>query len=286
MPNLEMTLRLDRVIVGPQEAVTGLEAEAVHDRDHWKRIAVSAAIGDAPIRVRLDPVPGAPGAGRRKLVVASADAGAFGRVLDLYTNVRGGRLQLEAFIEDALPGEPVVGNLRLEDIRLVDTPVLAKLLTVGSLTGMVDLLRGEGIGFKKFDIPFRLTESRIDMAGAVGAGDALGITIEGTIDRKKETLDLRGTISPAYTINSLLSNLPIIGGLFTARPGEGIIGLNYTVKGPTAEPDVSVSFLSVLTPGFLRNITRLFAPPPPSIAPDGSRPPAPPMGDPGSHNPR
>jgi hypothetical protein len=60
----------------------------------------------------------------------------------------------------------------------------------------------------------------------------------------------------------LLSNIPVIGGLFTARPGEGIIGINYSVKGPMAEPDVGVNFLSVLTPGFLRRITNIFTPNP------------------------
>jgi len=37
-----------------------------------------------------------------------------------------------------------------------------------------------------------------------------------------------------------------------------LIAFNYSVKGPTGNPDVSVNPLSALTPGFLRGIFGIF----------------------------
>ena len=44
------------------------------------------------------------------------------------------------------------------------------------------------------------------------------------------------------------------------RPGEGLIGFNFTLQGPVGDTSVSVNPLSVLTPGMFREIFRRPAP--------------------------
>ena len=85
----------------------------------------------------------------------------------------------------------------------------------------------------------------------------LGLTIEGKIDLFLETLELKGLIVPAYTINSLLANIPILGELF-GGPGGGLFAATYSIRGPLNNPSVGVNPLSVLTPGFLRYIFAIF----------------------------
>lgn len=266
LPMLDLDVRIDRIVVGPHLPIRNLDARAIYRAEKWRSIHAQGKIGEAPLKIDLDfattAATGAPNPKARRLEVVSADAGALGRALDLYDNIRGGRLMLDAVIDDGAAQQIVNGQLVVENFYLVETPILARVLAAGSLTGMVNLLSGDGINFVRFEAPFSMTETKIAVSGAGGAGSALGITLEGVVDRKNESVDLRGTISPAYTLNSLLSNIPLIGGLFTARPGEGIIGLNYSVKGPMAEPEVGVNFLSVLTPGFLRRITNIFTPDP------------------------
>jgi hypothetical protein len=65
-------------------------------------------------------------------------------------------------------------------------------------------------------------------------------------------MDMQGVVSPFFAING-------IGSIFTRR-GEGLIGFNYTLRGPAAKPDVSVNPLSLFTPGMFREIFR--RPPP------------------------
>ena len=66
-------------------------------------------------------------------------------------------------------------------------------------------------------------------------------------------MDLRGTLVPAYTINSVLGNIPILGTLLTGGEGEGVFALTYRVSGAPDSPTVSVNPLSALAPGFLRS---------------------------------
>jgi hypothetical protein len=61
---------------------------------------------------------------------------------------------------------------------------------------------------------------------------------------------------PAYTANSLLGDIPVIGDIFVGKKGEGIFALSYTVKGTFDQTQIAVNPLSALTPGFLRGIFR------------------------------
>ena len=65
---------------------------------------------------------------------------------------------------------------------------------------------------------------------------------------------MTGTIVPAYTINSLLGNIPLLGRVFTGSEGSGIFAATYKIEGPVDDPSVSVNPLSMLAPGFLRNL--------------------------------
>jgi len=89
---------------------------------------------------------------------------------------------------------------------------------------------------------------------AQGVGSELGITASGTIDFGNDAIDITGTIVPAYTINSLLGKIPVIGTIFSGEKGGGIFAASYKASGPVEKPVMSVNPLSALAPGFLRNL--------------------------------
>ena len=72
------------------------------------------------------------------------------------------------------------------------------------------------------------------------------------------SLDLQGTIVPAYFFNSLLGNVPLIGRLFSPERGGGVFAASYSLRGKLDDPDVTVNPLSALTPGFLRGVFGIF----------------------------
>ncbi len=59
-------------------------------------------------------------------------------------------------------------------------------------------------------------------------------------------------MSPLYLINGV--------GAALTRPGEGLIGVSFTLQGTASDPQVGINPLSVLAPGGLRD---LFRRPPP-----------------------
>ena len=149
------------------------------------------------------------------------------------------------------------GTLKIDDFRVVNAPVLARLLTVGSLQGISDLLSGEGIQFTHLDVPFWYEKGKLGIEDGRAAGPAIGLTMQGVVDRKQKLTELNGTIVPAYTINSVLGKVPVLGQLLVSRPGEGLFGFTYNIAGGTSDPQVTVNPLSALAPGFLRRIFQL-----------------------------
>ena len=82
----------------------------------------------------------------------------------------------------------------------------------------------------------------------------LKVSADGYIDRPHGTLALKGSLIPAYELNSVLSNIPLLGDILASKKGEGIFGVTYSATGNMEHPDISTNPLSILTPGILRRI--------------------------------
>ena len=84
------------------------------------------------------------------------------------------------------------------------------------------------------------------------------MTVDGTITFPEKTLDLEGTVVPAYTLNNVLGNVPILGDMLVGGEGQGVFAARYSVKGTEQNAKVGVNPLSILTPGFLRDLFDIF----------------------------
>ena len=169
-------------------------------------------------------------------------------------SMKGGRLQLKAQIPDVGAEGPMQGTLRVDDFVLLNAPVFAQMLSLASLTGLADAMGGTGLKFTNVDLPFAYEKSLFSVREGRASGPALGLTGNGDIDISKRIVDVDGVLVPAYTTNSALTSIPILGDIFVGKKGEGILALSYSVKGPFSATQVSVNPLSALTPGFLRRI--------------------------------
>ena len=98
--------------------------------------------------------------------------------------------------------------------------------------------------------------SRLTMRNWHAFGSAIGMTATGTVNFDDGVLAIEGVVVPANAINSVVSNIPVIGHIFAGGPNGGIFAANYSATGPVRDPRVSVNMLSALTPGFLRNLFR------------------------------
>lgn len=211
-----------------------------------------AGQGDIDLRLRPDE------SGRMRLHLAAGDAGAALRAFNIYQNVRGGTLLVEGAAPDISNPRAIEGHAALRDFRVVNAPVLARLLNALSLPGILQLLGSDGIDFTRLEADFTwLKRSGGDlyaMRDGRTAGASMGLNFAGTIDKGQNITDITGTIVPASGVNKLVSHIPILGELLAGGRDSAIFAATYTIRGPTEEPDVSVNPLSVLAPGILRRI--------------------------------
>ena len=190
--------------------------------------------------------------GGYKLEVRAHDVGGLLRASDLNDTVRGGRLSIKGKSDGPMPDHPLKGQIKVKDYRLVDTPVLARLLSVASFSGLLNTLGGKGIWFDRLTAKFVFLNGVAKTELLRAYGSAIGFTARGTIDIGEASLDLEGTVVPAYGFNNLLRNIPLVGPLLTGGEGEGLFAVIYDAEGPLADPKVTANPLSLLTPGFLR----------------------------------
>jgi hypothetical protein len=157
-------------------------------------------------------------------------------------------------VKDDEPRRPLRGRLDSESFRLINTPFFVRFLSVAALTGLADVLTGEGFYFDGASARFTKTMGKIEVTKFRSAGPSIGLTSSGTIDLDRQTVDLEGVIVPAYAINSLLGNIPLLGDLLQGGPGEGLFSAAYKINGDLPEPKIDVNPWTALAPGFLRDI--------------------------------
>ncbi len=197
----------------------------------------------------------------RKLTLNAADAGMLIRGMFAFDSLRGGRLALTATLpgqasdpETPKPEPDFQGKLDIDKFTMVDQPFLTRLFSAVSLTGLGDLMGGSGITVDSLDVPFSSKNSVISVKGARAAGPAIGASADGYIDRPKNQIALKGSLVPAYGLNSVLSNIPVLGDILASKKGEGILGVTYSATGNADQPSIATNPLSILTPGILRRI--------------------------------
>ena len=169
-------------------------------------------------------------------------------------NTTGGRLEITANLPAAGEEGAYTGEADMRDFKLNEAPVLAQLLSLASLTGLSDTLSGTSMQFDRFKVPFAILGDDIAIRDARLYGPALGMTGDGDVNLDQRVMHFDGTLVPAYTANSFLGDIPLIGDIFVREKGGGLFALTYTVSGPFEQTQIAVNPLSALTPGFLRRI--------------------------------
>ena len=135
---------------------------------------------------------------------------------------------------------------------MLSKAVLGSEVTEGTVSGLDGYLEDGPLELDVLEVPFTYDGDILEFDGLKANGPTLGLTMEGEIATGQGLINVNGVVVPAYGINSLLGNIPLVGGLFSGGDGKGLFGVAYRFKGTISEPDVNVNALSGLAPGFLR----------------------------------
>lgn len=190
----------------------------------------------------------------KRIFVESSDAGRFLKGAGLYKNVRGGFLSIKG--QPVQDTSNILGQARIDNFRVKDAPIIAKLISTMSLTGIMKLLSDEGLTFTRLESDFewrlRPQGDLIVIKNGRSSGSSLGLTFEGVVNRETKTIDLSGNVIPMSEVNKLIGDIPLIGDILTG--GEALVAATYKIEGSIDDPKVTVNPLAALAPGFLRKI--------------------------------
>ena len=141
--------------------------------------------------------------------------------------------------------------LVIDNFKVKEMPVLARLLTLASLQGIADIMTGEGIRFTDFEMKFSKEKNVMNIEEIYAIGPAISVLMNGYIV-DNELVSLRGTLVPATTINRSISSIPILGDILVGKKvGEGVFGVSFKIKGPPKELKTTVNPIKTLTPRFI-----------------------------------
>ena len=141
--------------------------------------------------------------------------------------------------------------LTIENFKVKEIPVFAKILSLASLQGIADLLTGEGVRFDDFEMKFSSKKKLTTIEEMYVTGPAVSILMDGFIDSKK-LISLRGTLVPATTINKTIASIPLFGNILVGnKTGEGVFGVSFKIKGAPKKLKTTVNPIKTLTPRFI-----------------------------------
>lgn len=186
--------------------------------------------------------------GEHYVSIDSNNAGSTLKVLRLYENMVGGTLKIEARRDKQ---KKFIGHATVRDFSIQDAPVMAKLLSVASLTGMLDLLKGDGLTFTHFSAPFEYQYKVLTLKKAKAEGNVVGITTSGNYNRASDDFNMYGVIAPAYSLNRFLGKIPVVGNLLASKDGT-IFAADYKIDGTVENPEIDINSLSILSPNSMK----------------------------------
>lgn len=244
---ISLDVDLDRAIGYYATTAFNLDLNLLLRNGELSRATLAAQFDEGnAISIATNPVPNG-----RSLSVAFNDAGTVLRLLGVYSQLAGGSGSLVMTTNRDQDIE--IGQLIMRDFSVVDEEKVVQVLGNHS-DSRAAIASNNRLDFDAAQIDFVRSDDRVEVTNAVLTGDTVGGTLRGFIYTAQRQYDLSGTYVPLFGLNNIFQQLPILGPLLGGREGEGLVGVTFAVRGPLNQPQFLVNPLSVLAPGFLREV--------------------------------
>ena len=190
----------------------------------------------------------APAAGGRSVALYVADFGALLKSAGWLDGMASGWLHFQGRFSDTANASQLLGDLRMGQYRLETSTPRAG---IGNLNSLIEGLNRAGNGLQTFDLleaAISKNGDRIDIKNGRTHGRSIGLTAQGVLDLGSDTLKLGGIVVPAFAINNILSNVPLLGPLLTGGKDGGVFAVSYQVSGKLDDLKTSVNVMTAVDP--------------------------------------
>jgi hypothetical protein len=193
--------------------------------------------------------------GHQVVFFQTNDAGAVFRLTDTYPRIVGGQMWI-AMDPPTAEQTPQEGHLSVSNFTVRGEAALERIAggAAPNDPGPKPQAGGNGVDFTEMRVNFTKSPGRLSIRDGVVRGNSVGATLEGHIDFARDDVRMHGTFVPAYGLNNMFAQPPILGFFLGGGQKEGLIGITYEVVGSPHAPTLRVNPMSALTPGFTRKI--------------------------------
>ncbi len=196
--------------------------------------------------------------GGTDVTLSCGDAGALARFADVYAKLQGGLLNARL---RKTPKSPYRGTIDLRNFSVKGESRLNSLVneragdTGRSLRETVKTPLDLSVAqFQRASARVELGADYLLVSDGILRGSQIGSTFQGTVYDSKGRMNVTGTFMPAYGLNRLFADVPIVGALLGNGRDRGLIGITFRLTGTVSSPKVEVNPLSVIAPGIFRQI--------------------------------
>ncbi|MBW7947659.1 MAG: hypothetical protein H3C60_14810, partial [Sphingomonadaceae bacterium] len=85
-------------------------------------------------------------------------------------------------------------------------------------------------------------------------GPMIGVSLQGVLNDGNGNIAMSGTFMPAYGLNRIFGEIPLIGQILGNGRDRGLIGITFRLSGRAGEPRLEINPLSVIAPGIFRSV--------------------------------
>ncbi len=189
---------------------------------------------------------------KKKFFLESNYAPRLLNIFDINLNLNKGSLKIEG--EKSSNSGDYTGNIAGKDFVFLDTPFFVDFITLFSLKGLAQKLKDGGIIFEDFTSTYEFSNNKLRLVDSLIKGSELGLSFDTVVGFDNDYFLTTGTIIPAYTLNTLITNFPIVGDIITAgSPEDGLLGASFKIEKKEGEFDISYNPISVFVPNLFKN---------------------------------
>ena len=84
-------------------------------------------------------------------------------------------------------------------------------------------------------------------------GNVLGLTASGKFNRLTSDINIRGIISPAYSLNTMVGRIPFVGSMLAGKDGT-VFAVDYDISNTLDDPKININPLSILSPNAVKDL--------------------------------
>ena len=190
--------------------------------------------------------------------MTSTDAGAVLRFLNLYEYMRGGEISLAL---SGPRGGALSGSIDARNFWIVNEPRLSSLVSStppGDNRSLSQAVRREidtqSVEFERGYSRIVKGDNGISLEGGILRGPLIGMSFQGMLSDAQGNVALTGTFMPAYGLNRIFGEIPLIGQILGNGRDRGLIGITFRLLGAKDNPQLAINPLSVVAPGIFRSV--------------------------------